>query len=677
MHPRSTPPLRRRARPPLLTAAVAIFSLMMSLFAAAPATAATPADAATALGGSVVKTAAVVGFNPENIISDALFYDGGAMTAAEIQSFLDAKIANTKAGKCTNGKCLNVLSITSDSKKAYYSVTTGNLVCGDLTGGTMHVSEFIYRVQVACGISAKVILVTMQKEQGLVTSTAPSDTELRRAMGHLCSDTAPCESSAAGIANQIFGGAEQLKKYKATNFGKQPSTTAQYIAYSPTASCGGTNIVIRNYATAALYNYTPYQPNAASLAAGYGLGDACSSYGNRNFYNYYTAWFGSTQVDACTPPAASALTAATGEYATTADLNGRAAPTTACTTILKVLPTGTVVTRLATYGEWWQVRVAGTVYWVHSDYLTATPAVTYKTSRVAGDSRYTTAVEVSKAAYPSGASTVFIASGVEFADALTAGASAGAAGASLLLTDGASLLPAVVGELARLKPTRVILVGAENRVSAAVSRTVASTVPKASIERIGGIDRYETSRLLAAEFFPTATSVYVVTGLTYADAVVAAALGGAKRAPVILVDGLSTTADTATLAALESSGAKSIVVAGSAASVSKGIESSLTSAGYSVKRLGGINRYATAALLVADAYPKGAATALVATGELFPDALSGAVLAAQKGGPLFISAPACMTYDVKSWLVSAKVKTLTLIGGTPSLSEAVAASVRC
>src|SRR5699024_1304734 len=39
---------------------------------------------------------------------------------------------------------------------------------------------------------------------------------------------------------------------------------------------------------------TPYQPNKAALAAGYGIGDACSAYGNRNFYNYYTDWFGPT-----------------------------------------------------------------------------------------------------------------------------------------------------------------------------------------------------------------------------------------------------------------------------------------------------------------------------------------------------------------------------------------------
>lgn len=236
---------------------------------------------------ALVKTAAVVGFDPGNIISDALFYDGAAMTAAEIQTFLDAKI-----GACRNGKCLNVLTAGISSRAAVVSQTTGNLICSAIQGGTMKVSELIYRVQVACGISAKVILTTLQKEQGLTTSKEPSDWNLTAAMGASCPDTAPCDPAFAGVGPQILKGTQQLKTYRAANFAKQPGV--HFIGYSPTASCGGTNINIQNYATAALYNYTPYQPNAASLAAGFGLGDGCSSYGNRNFYNYYTAWFGST-----------------------------------------------------------------------------------------------------------------------------------------------------------------------------------------------------------------------------------------------------------------------------------------------------------------------------------------------------------------------------------------------
>ena len=54
-------------------------------------------------------------------------------------------------------------------------------------------------------------------------------------------------------------------------------------------------VYIQNQATANLYYYTPYQPNAAAIRAGYGEGDGCSSYGNRNFFQYFTDWFGATQ----------------------------------------------------------------------------------------------------------------------------------------------------------------------------------------------------------------------------------------------------------------------------------------------------------------------------------------------------------------------------------------------
>jgi len=286
-------PQRRTLAGALLGTVALIASLVIATPAAASpgepaAESAAPAAAASVVDAGIVKMADSGGFNPENIISDALFYDGNAMSSAEIQAFLDAKI-----GSCDNGKCLNVLTTSISSRDAWYSGVTGDLVCSALQGGTMRVSELIYRVQVACGISAKVILVTLQKEQGLTTSSAPSDWNLRAAMGASCPDTAPCDPAYSGVGPQIVQGVRQLKVYKAGRFGKQPGTN--FIGYNPNSACGGTNLNIRNYATAALYNYTPYQPNAAALAAGWGLGDGCSSYGNRNFFNYYTSWFGSTQ----------------------------------------------------------------------------------------------------------------------------------------------------------------------------------------------------------------------------------------------------------------------------------------------------------------------------------------------------------------------------------------------
>jgi uncharacterized protein with LGFP repeats len=49
---------------------------------------------------------------------------------------------------------------------------------------------------------------------------------------------------------------------------------------------------IRNHATAALYNYTPYTPTDGALSNLYGTSPPCGSYGNRNFWVFFNTWFG-------------------------------------------------------------------------------------------------------------------------------------------------------------------------------------------------------------------------------------------------------------------------------------------------------------------------------------------------------------------------------------------------
>jgi hypothetical protein len=138
-----------------------------------------------------------------------------------------------------------------------------------------------------------VILTTLEKEEGLVTATSPTSGQYQIAMGFGCPDTAACDSQYYGFYNQVYKAAWQFAEYT-----KEPSiwrykVGAVAIQYSPNASCGSSTVQITNQATANLYNYTPYQPNAAALANLYGTGNSCSSYGNRNFWTTYSDWFGS------------------------------------------------------------------------------------------------------------------------------------------------------------------------------------------------------------------------------------------------------------------------------------------------------------------------------------------------------------------------------------------------
>jgi len=141
----------------------------------------------------------------------------------------------------------------------------------------------------------------LQKEQALVTDDWPWPSQYAKATGYACPDSGSCDSQYSGFFNQVYSAARQYRRYvrDATSFSYRMGRD-NYIQYNPNTGCGGSNVFLLNGSTAALYNYTPYQPNAAALNNLYGTGDGCSSYGNRNFWRMYNDWFGPTTNDSTT-----------------------------------------------------------------------------------------------------------------------------------------------------------------------------------------------------------------------------------------------------------------------------------------------------------------------------------------------------------------------------------------
>lgn len=251
--------------------------------------------------------AAVQGFDPGNIISDSVFYDGRAMTVSEIQTFM-----NQRVPRCTIGDPGRIAGSPwgnthiSDTCLRNFSMTTrtipGDAYCAPYVGRAGESSaQIIAKVAEACGVSPKVLLVTLEKEQSLVSDTWPTVRQLAVATGYACPDSGPnwaanCNPQYYGFQNQVYYAAWQFKVYKAhpNSFNYKPFQT-NTIQWHPNPACGSSQVYIENWATAGLYIYTPYRPNQAALNAGWGIGDECSAYGNRNFYNFFTTWFGSTQ----------------------------------------------------------------------------------------------------------------------------------------------------------------------------------------------------------------------------------------------------------------------------------------------------------------------------------------------------------------------------------------------
>lgn len=155
-------------------------------------------------------------------------------------------------------------------------------------------------------------------------------------------------------------------------------------------------------------------------------------------------------------------------------------------------------------------------------------------SRVAGDDRYGTAAEISQRAFPNGAGVVYLASGEGYADALAGSALAAHEGGPLLLTKAASLPSVVADELARLRPSRIVVLGGSGVVSTAVESALhryATTVTRAE-----GGDRYGTA-IAALQTVTAASTVVVVSGSTFPDALTGGAIAAHSGAVVLPAPG--------------------------------------------------------------------------------------------------------------------------------------------
>ena len=222
-------------------------------------------------------------FNPGKIITDHRFHDTVDMNADDVQAFL-----NNHEASCNGSTCLRSLQMDVPDRP-------GDGLCDAYKGGKRQsAAQIIDGAARSCGISQKVLLTMLQKEQHLVaTNHPPTQVQLRSAMGLSCPDDADCDTRYAGFFNQVYGAAHRFRYYQAHRDQYAYQTKAlNDVRFSPDVSCGSGKVYIENDATALLYIYTPYQPNEAALQAGDGEGDRCSSYGNRNFVIIYNNWFG-------------------------------------------------------------------------------------------------------------------------------------------------------------------------------------------------------------------------------------------------------------------------------------------------------------------------------------------------------------------------------------------------
>ena len=232
----------------------------------------------------IPRSASAASFDAGRIIDDSVFTNKSSMSVGDIQNFLNSKVP------------------TCDTYHAPGPSSQGSnppwTCLKNYNEGGKSAAQIIWEQAQNYSINPQVLLVTLQKENGLITDDWPYPWQYRTAMGFGCPDGAACDAQWFGFTNQVTQAARHFRNFYDLNpawyIPYRPGVN--FIKWNPNSACGGSNVNIQNRATAALYSYTPYQPNAAALNNLYGSGDGCSAYGNRNFWRDFSNWFGSTQV---------------------------------------------------------------------------------------------------------------------------------------------------------------------------------------------------------------------------------------------------------------------------------------------------------------------------------------------------------------------------------------------
>ena len=193
--------------------------------------------------------------------------------------------------------------------------------------------------------------------------------------------------------------------------------------------------------------------------------------------------------------------------------------------------------------------------------------------RVFGQDRYQTARAVIEDYWGADSvDRVYIASGLNFPDALSAAAAAGARGVPVITVAGPlpDADPAVVDLIEYLGATEIAIAGGNASVSPGMFTDLAAISGVTDTWRYAGANRYATGGAINRDAFNASDTVYIASGLNFPDALSGAARAGADGAPLYIVPG--TCLPQAVVDDIRNFGATNVTILGGTAAVSANIE---------------------------------------------------------------------------------------------------------
>ncbi|TFD06104.1 CHAP domain-containing protein [Cryobacterium sandaracinum] len=292
-------------------------------------------------------------------------------------------------------------------------------------------------------------------------------------------------------------------------------------------------------------------------------------------------------------------------------------------------------------------------------------------ARLSGSDRFAASAAISAANFGPGAPVVYIASGTNFPDALSGAPVAAKNGAPVLLVQPDGIPAVIQAELSRLKPARIVVLGGESSVGAVVAEQLSTFTSSRDVTRLFGPDRFAASAAIsAASFAPGVPVVYVASGLSFPDALSGAPVAAQAGAPVLLVrpDAIPTEIQ-AELTRLRPS---RIVLLGGETSVDPNVAAQLALlAPGGATRLHGPDRFAASAAISAATFAPGIPVVYLANGYTFPDALSGAPVAAKNGAPVLLVQADSIPAVIQAELDRLRPTRIIVLGGENSVSSAM------
>ena len=288
-----------------------------------------------------------------------------------------------------------------------------------------------------------------------------------------------------------------------------------------------------------------------------------------------------------------------------------------------------------------------------------------QSQRFAGVTAEGTAIQISQATFTTGADTVIIAQANQFPDALAGAPLAYKLQAPILLSPSSGLTEEIRAEIQRLAPKKIYLLGGTAALSSSIDSELRQTY---EVKRLAGYTAEGTACEIARELGTKGRAV-IASVRYFQDALVISSWAARQGVPILLTNAQALSAETQ--AVLNELSITQSLVIGGAAVVGPNVMDELPFP----TRISGNTAYDTEAAVL-QAYPPTTSKLEIATGENYPDALTGAVRAALYGSMVvLVPTNSATSSSLETVLKSWSGRQIEALGGVAALPEKVVQTV--